>query len=689
MSVSDPIYGVYFQKLAQAEKLSKEAETKEQAAQKAEDIAAKQKSEQKTSDTIKTAASTTVNQSNASSKIATDVFSAAQQARVEAQKAQAQAQQAKTDASQAKVVADKKAAELAAKTTDIAVDEVELTTKTEKTEEPKKTAAADETKVAADETLEEWEKEQNAGRPDAEKHFKELRKKGMSKKEAAQHLYAHEAQYAKEDAEFLQKKFEENPQLREHYRKNFDKLPPRLQKAMLAEMENRIRNGEKPSDAEVLELAAGIKNSKDATVKAFALAMLDKYDTVSKDKKKEFFNYIGASRKDLKASRARNQSEAALVTCALSSSDKPETGTTAVVYNKNQDKNCQEMGAEIITDSNSFKKNDEVRNAYSESISELDKSVQVYAHKLGLESKHMTESNINILNAQIKKMFEANQKQAFSNADNSDKLTENNRKFLASEIKYLAEKNQIYAIQHMIKNERNLNSKDVMASITNEIPQLKVNLNEQQKLFNEIKATGKVDSAVINKAENNALINAMSRQTGNSSENSAQAKSALIEKIYNLTGSKELAYGIATGKLTKNNVTLTKFADLLDQEILPINIVIAAGFKKSLMNNFTSFSRDVQEKVFAALSDAEIMEMKAKGLLPARYDDKVKARFADNMTTQIARHEARSASFAELLNYAQNAEDSTHQNILQAALRSRFADRMNEKNSSIFGRRIS
>ncbi|MBQ2870791.1 hypothetical protein IJE86_03705 [bacterium] len=568
--------------------------------------------------------------------------------------------------------------------TDTVGDKLELTSKdvTSAKSDADKVRYSKETTEAAGSVIDDWNKNQNADRPDGRKHYDNLRSQGLSEAEAARHLYQDESRWANEDAKYLAEQFAQNPELRNYYSENFAQLPPRLQKAMLVDMQNRVQNGEKIPESEILQMAANVKNSEDPAVKAFAMAMLEGFECVSAENKRKFAQYINATEEDIAQSRARSAYESASVLTSLTESKHPRHGRLAVRYNVNQCEQYQRGGADTITSSSSYKNHPEVQQAYANSISQYHKSVQVYAHKSGIDSQYTTEESMNLLNAQIQYMHESNQKQAFSNADNSERMTVENRKFLSSQIKFLAEKNQSYAMTHMMRNEKNLTNKEIMTSIANEVSQLKVDVKEQQKLFEELKMTGTVDSAVLNKVENKMLLNAMAQSTGDATDKAAEARAALIDKIYKFTGSKELAYSIASGELTKNGVTISKFADLLDRGILSPELVVAAGFKNSLMSNFSSFSIAVQERVFDSLSNSEILEMKEKGRFPARFEDKVKARLVVDMNTETAFELARTGDFYDLMNYSQSAKEAKHQNILQKALVTRFSDRMN---GSIFG----
>jgi len=74
--------------------------------------------------------------------------------------------------------------------------------------------------------------------------------------------------------------------------------------------------------------------------------------------------------------------------------------------------------------------------------------------------------------------------------------------------------------------------------------------------------------------------------------------------------------------------TVAQFVDMLDKEILSAELVVKAGFKDALIQQFSSLSSDAQVAVLGTLTTEEKIMMRKKGLLPRRFWDQVEKQVA-------------------------------------------------------------
>jgi len=476
-------------------------------------------------------------------------------------------------------------------------------------------------------------------------------------------------------ADLYAQKFKENPELRKEMQKHFNELKPNEQKALILDFERRAMNGEDIS-SEVDSLLNALKDA-DVEVKSFAHLRMRKH--CSDEQVKKFDNKIGYA---LTYEEAKNKYESAVIQYRLANSGDKQDGQIAIKRLENECPECQKGNAEILANSECAKEHQEFRTQYNECLHKLAPEAQAEAAKAALDSKYFTEDDRNDTISQFKKFKTPEaQRKAAQYADECELMTTRNRKFLVSQIKLLHQSIQASVMQRMMQNQMNTKNKEVMNAITNEVPNLKIDDKAKNDILTALKNSGKVPEATIKQVEKILTEQAAAHKNINSAGSdkySAQVKAQveLQSRLYAATGNNELSHLIASGTLSSKSQSLTQFVDLLDRRTITPELVIAAGHKNVLKSNFIALTKDSQEKVFDMLTADEVSEMWDKGQIPKRFEDKVMAKLANNMTTTVASKLAQTGSFTELVNFSQQAIAQKHKNIFTEALTKRYSNRL-------------
>lgn len=236
-----------------------------------------------------------------------------------------------------------------------------------------------------------WSETIDSQRPNGRTHYETLRQSGMSDDEAVNHLYADEERWAEQDAKYLRRQFERNPELLTQMQKDFVNLPPRLQKALLNEP--AFRNGQKISESEMATMReALISDNVSMDVKAYALDKMYRSGLYSREQIEAFAKEANIAQ-DFILSRIRygKRTQQALTISHLANNE--ETGELALNALPLVNKDVQNGVVSYITTSESYKNSVALQRKYMEVIPQLNKDVQAKAYNVGVESRY-TDSSI-------------------------------------------------------------------------------------------------------------------------------------------------------------------------------------------------------------------------------------------------------------------------------------------------------
>lgn len=266
-----------------------------------------------------------------------------------------------------------------------------------------------------------------------------------------------EEQYVQEDCERLKKIFSENPEMREKYQENFDKLDVRTQKAVLAEVYTSNR---KLDEDEINRLINGVKSADDEVkFKVFSVLRNDErvtpeqYGKLAKKLEidKQMLDIIDKLHEKYE-NGSHDKVKTAIIAKDIANSNELKTNEISKFANEitefQDDSELQfAMGKELIN-SKSIKADEAAKNAIINTLPKYTEDNQVRITKTAYESENFDSTALrNSIISQVKYFSASNQKLASEYILSSEKTNLENTNFLKNEIKSFDE-----TVQNEIKN---------------------------------------------------------------------------------------------------------------------------------------------------------------------------------------------------------------------------------------------
>lgn len=258
----------------------------------------------------------------------------------------------------------------------------------------------------------------------------------------------------------------------------------------------------------------------------------------------------------------------------------------------------------------------------------------------------------------------------------SKRATVEQREGLARVTCQLHESNQSEAAELFLAEKRNTESARVMEAFATQIPNLKVSIEDRTAVYNQVSALNIVNASVLQETRNQLatqyyeltnrtdfddFVNTIGSNSANmnvgasvnvastvpiSGAENISAGTAILSNTTDFSANDRalglwgvaksvgiqirealLKYGLANGV----KPTISQFVDMLDKEILSAEVVVKAGYKDALIQQFSSLSSDAQYSVLETLTIEEKIMMRQKGLLPRRFWDQVEKQVAQKV----------------------------------------------------------
>jgi len=425
---------------------------------------------------------------------------------------------------------------------------------------------------------------------------------------------ARRLQYAAEDAEYFDKIVGDNFHLVGKFIEHFEDQSDAMKVSFLhwaAKYSEKLYSDEKLTKklGEILT-----SDNIDVSVKAAALYSIARNEKLSKDDKERFFARLDANNvqekiKDQIRAKCLTKEESDKVIAdfmnalnefakeegagAQKGADISATGAAASCQDKKQVRATYEAGDN----------NNPVRSkALGQAVSAYKKDLQTKAVECAMElPKEGRQAAI----SRLHELDKENQVPATHIICSHRNTTEDDRILLSSQIPKFDENVQTEASRVFLAEKRNTESARVMTAFTEQITNIASTVPVSAVESNYVNSGVTTPSELV-KPDKPVGLWGIARSLG------GQISAALAE------------YGIMSGV----KPTVAQFVDMLDKEILSAELVVKAGFKDALIQQFSSLSSDAQVAVLGTLTTEEKIMMRKKGLLPRRFWDQVEKQVA-------------------------------------------------------------
>lgn len=428
-------------------------------------------------------------------------------------------------------------------------------------------------------------------------------------------------QYAAEDAEYFDKIVGDNIHLVGEFIEHFGVQDDAMKVSFL---HWAAKYSEKLYSDETLTKKLGeilTSEGTDPEVKAAALYSIARNEKLSKEDKDKFFEKLDAEKVkkvivDQIRSKCLTQEEAERVIAdfnnALNEFSKNEGSWAqagADFSAEGAGAGCQNKG-HVDALHNSGDNNNSVRSkALGQAVSAYKKDLQTKAVECAME---LPQEGRQAAISRLHELDKENQVPAIRIVSRHEMTTEDDRILLSSQIPKFDENVQTEASRVFLAEERNTQSARVMEAFATQIPNLKVSIEDRTAVYNQVRTLVSTTATGVSTPSELASVNKPVTLWGMAKTLSAQIATALAE------------YGIVQGV----KPTVAQFVDMLDKEILSAELVVKAGFKDALIQQFSSLSSDAQVAVLGTLTTEEKIIMRKKGLLPRRFWGQVEKQVA-------------------------------------------------------------
>ena len=484
-------------------------------------------------------------------------------------------------------------------------------------------------------------------------------------------------QYAAEDAEYFDKIVGDNIHLVGEFIEHFEVQDDAMKVSFLhwaAKYSEKLYSDEKLTKklGEILT-----SDDIDVSVKAAALYSIARNEKLSKEEKERFFEKLDAEKVkkvivDQIRAKCLTKEESDKVIAdfmnalnefakeegagAQKGADISATGLAASSQDEEQVRAAHEAGDN----------NNSVRSkALGQAVPAYKKDLQTKAVECAME---LPQEGRQAAISRLHELDKENQVPATRIVSRHEMTTEDDRILLSSQIPKFDENVQTEASRVFLAEKRNTESARVMEAFATQIPNLKVSIEDRTAVYNQVSALNIVNDSVLQETRNQLatqyyeltnrtdfddFVNTIGSNSANmnvgasvnvastvpiSGAENISAGTAILSNTTDFSANDRalglwgvaksvgiqirealLKYGLANGV----KPTISQFVDMLDKAILSAEVVVKAGYKAVLIQQFSELSLYAQNAVLETLTSDEQIRMLQEGRLPSRFRDKV------------------------------------------------------------------